>query len=443
MYKKEFEMIFDYAKDKVDDIEILLSANKSFSTKINEQLIEAFNYADSKGIGVRVIKGGKIGYAYTEKFDKETFSMIVDEAVANAECSEDDEIAVMENYSSVDKKLNIYSEELEKIDVKEKIQFAKDMEKYAKATDNRVFNVPYAQFGNGTTYSRIENSKGLCKEEKQNFAYAYVGALSQEKDDKRVGVEFIIGRDFSKFKAKELAEKSVEKSTALLGGESIKSGSYPVIFNNEMMATMLSTFSGIFSAQSVQEGRSLLKGKLGQLIANDKVTVKDDGLYPGGFSTSAFDSEGYPSQTTILILNGKLRSYLHNTITARKDGVNSTGNGSRNYKNTLRISPSNIYLEKGQHKETDLYNKYDRVIEIVAMQGMHSGANPISGDFSLSAEGFLYENGKKKHSLKPFTISGNILQLFKDVDMIADNFKFDMSSVGAASVLVKELAISG
>jgi PmbA protein len=87
--------------------------------------------------------------------------------------------------------------------------------------------------------------------------------------------------------------------------------------------------------------------------------------------------------------------------------------------------------------------QHDKTIEIVALQGMHSGANTISGDFSLSGEGFLFEKGIRKHSLKQFTVSGNILKLLQDVEMIADNFKFNMSSIGAASVLVKELAISG
>ena len=209
------------------------------------------------------------------------------------------------------------------------------------------------------------------------------------------------------------------------------------------MATMLSTFSSIFSAKSVQEGRSLLKGKLEEQIANEKVTILDDALYPEGFSTRAFDSEGYPSQKTVLIEKGKLKSFLHNTQTARKDKVKSTGNGSRSYKGSLNVSPSNFYLEQGNIKEEDLFKKHAQTIEIVALQGMHSGANPISGDFSLSAEGFLYQNGTRLHSLKQFTVSGNILQLLKDVEMIADNFKFDMDSIGAASVLIKELSISG
>ena len=283
----------------------------------------------------------------------------------------------------------------------------------------------------------------MNKEDTQNSAYGFCVVLTQEEDDKRSGLDFVMGRDFSKFDAKKIAEKSVEKAVSLLGGKQNESGKYPVVFSCDMMATMLATFSGIFSAKSVQEGKSLLKGKLEEQIANERVTIVDDALYPEGFSTRAFDSEGYPSQKTVLIEKGKLKSFLHNTQTAGKDGVRSTGNGSRSYKGSLNVSPSNFYLEQGNFKEEDLFKKHETCIEIVALQGMHSGANSISGDFSLSAEGFLYQDGKRLHSLKQFTVSGNILQLLKVVEMIADNFKFDMDSIGAASVLAKELSISG
>ena len=443
MYNKEFEIIFDYAKNLADDIEIMLSSGTSFSVRIHDQEIEAFNYADSKGISVRVIKNGKVGYAYTEKFDEKTFKLIVNEALDNCRYSENDEVVVLENYPDINQKLDVYSEELDKVDVKDKLKFAMNMEKIAKSFDKRVFNVPYSVMGDGKAYVKIANSKGLNKEDKQNYAFAFVSSLTEEKDDKRVGSDFIISRNFKEFNAQRLAENSVKKSVALLGGKEIKSGKYPVVLNNEMTATILATFSGLFSAKAVQEGKSLLKGKLGELIANNTVTIVDNALYPGGFSTRAFDSEGYPSQKTILIDKGKLNSLLHNTVTARKDGVKSTGNGTRSYKGSLSISSTNFYLEPGDVKENELFKNYDNIIEIVALQGMHSGANTISGDFSLSAEGFLYEKGKKKYSLKQFTVSGNILKLLNDVEAVADNFKFNMSSYGASSVLIKELVISG
>jgi PmbA protein len=442
MYNKEFETIMNYAAGKVDDIEVTLSSGKSFSVMINAQNIESFKYADAKGIGIRVLKDGKVGYSYTEKFDEDTFKKVIDEAVENARFSEDEAIVTMDNYPDIKEKPDVYCEDLEKLEINKKIQFAKDLEKIALDADKKVINVPYAAFGNSNSYVRIVNSKGLDKEFRTNDAFAYLGVLAHSQQDKRMAFDFVAGRDFSKFDAKKLAEKCARRSTELLDGEEITSGVYPVVLTKEMMATVLGTFSGLFSAKSVQEGRSLLAGKLNSEIANELVTIVDDALHPEGYATRTFDSEGYPSQKTMLVEKGKLTSYLHNTITARKDKTKSTGNAARSYKGMLGISSSNFYLEPGDNEVEKLYSAHDTVVEIVSLQGMHSGCNPISGDFSLSAEGFLYQDGKKKHSLKPFTISGNFIDLLDSVEMIANDFKFDMSSVGSASTLISKLNIS-
>ncbi len=442
MYNNEFAYIMDYAKDKVDDIEILLSADDSFSVRISLQKVESFNYSDAKGIGIRIIKDGKVGYAYTERFDDEAFKFMVDEAIANSEISESDEVIVLADYPDVEEKPDVYSEALDEVAVDEKVEYTKLLERSAKDADPRIVNVPYAVMGNGKTYLKIENSKGLSKEDIQNYAFSYVGALAATEDDKRMAFEFNIGRDFSKFDAEKLAALCVNNSLELLGGEQLESGSYPVVFNSKMMSTMLSTFSNIFSAKAVQEGKSLLLNKLGTDIANKNVNLIDDALHKDGFSTRAFDSEGYPSQRIVLIEKGQLKSLLHNTVTAAKDNVKSTGHGTRGYKGTLEISPTNFYLEPGDINREELFKKYDTVVEIVSLQGMHSGANPISGDFSLSGEGFLYKNGIKQHSLKPFTVSGNFINMLMDVEAIADDFKFDMSSIGSASTLIKNLSFS-
>jgi PmbA protein len=442
-YNEEFLKIFDYAKNKADAVEIMLSEDNSFSVKIHQQEIESFNYADSKGISVRVIKDNKAGYAYSEKFDEESFKMMVDEAIANSKYSQEEDKPLMDNYPDIENKPEVYNEELNNVDINDKIQMAKDIEKLGYEADKRVFNVPYALYGDSTHYMRIANSKGLRKEDKRNSAFAYAVVLTEENEDKRTGMEFNVGRDFSKFSAKKLAEESVKKGIALLGGEVLETGKYAAVLNNEMMSTMLDTFSGIFNAKTVQEGKSLLKGKLNEQVASALITITDDALHPEGFATSAFDSEGYPSQKTLLIDNGRLVSYIHNTQTAAKDGVESTGNAARGIKGTLGISTTNFCLEPGLANPKDLFGKFDKVVEIVALQGLHSGANSISGDFSLSGEGFLYEKGVKQHSLKPFTVSGNILQLLHDVTEVANDFKFNTSSVGASAVLIKELAFSG
>ncbi len=443
MYNKEFEKIFKLAENKVDEIEIYLSKNNSFSVAIDKQEIEEFKYADSIGLGIRILKDGKIGYAYTEDLSDEAFEMIINEAIEGCKILEDISTLELNNYPSIQTKLDIYNPELNDIDVNDKIAKAKKLEKLAVEADSRVVNVPRTLFGDGKNYVKIANSKGLNKESISNIAYAYVSVLVGNESEKRSGFEFSLNRNFDEIIPEKIAEIAVNKGLELLDAKNVVPGVYPIIFNNEMMAAMLSTFATIFSSKSVQEGRSLLKGKIGDSIGGENINIYDDALHKDGNATRPFDSEGYPSQKTVLVEKGILKNFLYNTETAAKDNVKSTGNGSRSYKGNLSVNPSNLYIDQGKFSKKELYQKFPKVIEIVSLQGLHSGANTISGDFSLSGEGFLYENGIRQHSLKDFTVSGNFVEMLKDVIMIADDFKFNLSSVGSASTLVKELSISG
>ncbi len=442
MYEKEFDKIFQIAKDKVDDIEIVLTESKSFSVKIEKQAIDSFNYADSKGIGVRVIKDNRTGYAYTEKFDDDSFETIVKDAVENSKTIEDIQESEMSNFEDKNTDLECYNKELKNIDIQKKIDLAKLLEKKTYNMDKRVFNVPYSGYSDGESYYKIANSKGLNKEFKQNYIIAYVSALVQENDEKRMGMEFIITRDFDEIDPEFLVKNSVDKAIALLGGKQISSGEYTVVFNNEAMATMLSTFWPMFSGKSVIEGKSLLKDKIGTKIASDTVTIVDDALMHSQFASRPFDSEGYPSQTNLVVENGVLKTFLHNTETAKKLKTQSTGNAHRSYKGSLTVATSNFYLRPGTVNRERLFKSKSQIVEIVSLQGMHSGANSISGEFSLSAEGFLYVNGERSFSLTPFTISGNFYELLKNIVLIANDFRFDMSSFGSASVLVDKLNIT-
>lgn len=441
MYEKEMKFILDYAKNKVEDIEILLSENDSFSIKINNQEINSFNKSRSKGLGVQVINKGKSGYSYTEKFDEETFKFIVDSAIKNSMIIENEDIKTIENHKTIQADLELYNDDLDKIEVDKKIEIAKLLEKLSLEEDERVVSVPYSGLSNGSSFVKIVNSKGLDKEEKGNYAVAYTGVLVSSGTDKRMGMDYCITRNFEDIDPAKLAKTAVKKAIDLLDGKEIESGNYPIVFNNDMMATMLSTFSSIFSAKTVQDGQSILKGKLETAIANEKVSIIDDGLLVGGMSSSLFDSEGYPNEKTVIIDKGILKSFLHNTETAAKDKVNSTGNGTRGYKSSLVVAPTNFYLEKGENSREDLFVD-GKIIEIVSLQGMHSGANTISGDFSLSGEGYLWENGERQYSLKSFTVSGNIFELFNNIEKIGDDFKFNTSSFGASSTLIKSLSIS-
>lgn len=442
MYNNEFNKLFNYAKNKVDDMDIVLSETKSLTLKAQKQKIENLSNSHTRGLGIRVQKNNNIGYAYTEDFSDESLKLIVDEAIENSKIIEKKELSFFENYSDSPLDFEVFNPELEKIDINSKKQIVLNLEKFAYEADKRVLNVSMSVYSDFVNYYKIANSKGLNKETKSNGAYAYLYVLVGDDSDKRNVFDYCFTRNFENIKPKELADKCVDKALNLLGKEDIKTGKYFVCFDRDAFASLMGTFWSIFSAKNVQEGKSRFKNMINTVIASQSLNLYDDSRDPNGINSEAFDSEGFPTKKTAIIENGILKSFLHNSVTAHKDKCSSTGNASRGYKSSLDIAFHNLKIEASSTSRNELFNINNTIVEIVSLAGLHSGTNPISGDFSLSCEGFLHQNGNKSISLKPFTVSGNFYDLLKNIIAFGDDFKYNLSSIGTPSILIKDLNIS-
>ncbi len=210
---------------------------------------------------------------------------------------------------------------------------------------------------------------------------------------------------------------------------------------------MLESFTGIFSAENVQKDLSLLKGKLNEKIGSDKFTVIDDPFMEGGLSSKSFDGEGVACKFKKVIDKGVLKTYLHNLKTAKKDGVETTGNASKSsYKSPIDISPSNFYIDKGDKSFDEIISSIEKGILITELQGLHSGLNTISGDFSLAALGFEIESGKIKRPVEQITVAGNYFDMIKDIEDVGTDLKFGLPGdayIGSPSLKIKKLSVSG
>ena len=234
----------------------------------------------------------------------------------------------------------------------------------------------------------------------------------------------------------------------MFGAESIESGKYKVVFRNTCFASLLEAFTGVFSAENVQKNMSKLKGKLNQKVACDKFTLIDDPHYKKGLSTKAFDSEGVSTYKKNVIENGILKTYLYNLTTAKKDNVHSTGNGNRaSFKSPVGIAPSNMYIEPGDVSFDEMIKDIKKGIVIKDLQGLHSGLNTISGDFSLPCTGYMIEEGKVTGPLDQMVVSGNYFDIINNIEMVSDDFKFKipvgLGYIGYPSVLLNDISIAG
>jgi PmbA protein len=233
---------------------------------------------------------------------------------------------------------------------------------------------------------------------------------------------------------------AAERTIRRLGARKVKTAQVPVVFDPMVSTSILEhIFEGI-NGDSVYRGASFLAGKLGQRIAGDNVNVIDDGTIPGGFGTSPFDGEGIPTRRTIVIENGVLKSYLLNTYTAKKLGLQTTGNAARGLAGTPGIGPGNYFLQPGAKSPKDLIGEIKEGLYVTEFLGQ--GVNLVTGDYSRGASGLWISNGELTYPVEEITVAGNLKELFFNISEIANDLEF-RGSVACPTLRIEGLTVGG
>ena len=437
--------LFSKAQEEgFSEYEVYYVDRESLSISVYKEEVEKYNLNNSAGLSFRGKFGDRIGYSYTEILDEDAIEMLVKKAKENVLAIENNDIQFIYEGDKEYKEISTYHEELEDIPADKLINIAISMEKEAKKYCNKVESFSGCSVSYSSGKYGIINSKGLNLSNKSNLLTAYVVPIVKDLDKMYDGCGYVVAKSLNDVKPDKIAKMGVDEALSKIGGISIASGNYKVIINNEAMVSLLSTFAGIFSGDAVQKGLSLLKDKEGEIIATDIVNLVDDPHLEDGLASVSFDDEGVATLKTYLIKNGKLNSLLHNLKTANKAGVKSTGNGFKaSYASPISVSPTNFYIEPGINSLEEMTKKINKGLIITDFAGLHSGANSITGDFSLAAKGFYIEDGIKTHPVEQITVAGNFFTLLNNIEEIGSDLKFPMSSVGSPSIIIKELSIAG
>lgn len=445
-YKEFLKDLLNKTQGSLEEAEAFLVQNKEINISVYEGEINKYVISESGGLSLRGSTNGKMGYSYTEKIDETSVDKLIKEAVENGKYIDDQDPEIIFEGSQSYEEINNFNDRLAKTPMEDKIDFLMKLEKEAKELDERVFSVnacAYQEF-QGERY--IMNTKGVDLEDKSNGALAYISVVVKEGEDTKTGMSFKIIKDFSELNYEVMAKEAVEYATSMLGADSIESNNYPIVFENRTFASLLAAFSSVFSADNVQKGLSGLKDKMGERVATELLSLVDDPHLKDGFASRNFDDEGTRTRVNKLIDKGSLKSFAHNWKTAKKEGLESTGNASRSYKSQISISPSNLYIEKGDKSLEELLDSANNGLYIDNLEGLHSGLNPVSGDFSLSASGYKIENGKRSRGINQITIAGNLYELLMDIEGIGNDLDFTLPSngyIGSPSVMVRSLSVAG
>jgi len=418
--------------------EVTLSSSESFSARVRGQKLEDYKVSDRFHLTLRGVWQGRVGTAGTQAMDEESLDMLiagVKESAELIETDEQDEILPPDaHYSAVCN----YCEDVEQISAEDKIALAMRIDERLAAADARITPDSTVVASSSESFA-LRNSLGLNLSHRSNMIYAYASCLAKEGESAATGFKLLWGYSMEDVKPFDVADGCAKDALDKLGAGKLLSGARPVIIRNNAMADLLSTFSGVFSADNAQKGMSLLAGKEASAVASPAVTLVDDPLMPWGLGSCPFDREGAATVSKNVIENGVLTTLLHNRKTAKKAGVKTTGNAA----GSGRIAPSNMYVKPGEQTLDALLAAMGNGLLITEVSGLHAGANPVSGDFSLLSRGFEVAGGKIVRAVEQFTVAGNFYELLKKVTAVADDLLFEGSPIGSPSVAVSRLNIAG
>ena len=429
----------------IAEYELYYQAEESTSVSAFQHEMNQFTASTEGGVCFRCIVNGKMGYASTESLCQAEAEGVVERAQENAFVLEAEEPVFLCEGGKTYADLALTPYELPTTEALIETVLATQEKIYAQ--DKAVIDGSSTQGISARNTIAIVNSKGLDLQYENNLSGVVVGAVVS--DGKEMANDYQI--KLNKLDAIDtdgLTAKAVSNALRKLGGEVAPTGVFPVVFDPEAMSDLLSTYSSVFSSEVAQKGLSKFADKEGQMVASAAVTLVDDPFHKDSPMPIHFDAEGCPTKAKNVIEAGELKTLLYNLKTAAVAGRETTGNASKaGYSASVAVRPFTMYLAGGSFTEEELLQKAGNGVYINSLSGLHAGADPVSGDFSLQSAGFLIENGVKTKAVKSFTVAGNFYELLKNITAVANNSQIPaamgITAFGAPSVLVENLSIAG
>ncbi len=429
----------------IADYELYYESSEDCSISTFRHEINQFSSSLDGGVCFRCIVEGKMGYASTEELSESQAASLVSRAADNARTLESEDKVFLGQGGQTYESHPHTCPEMAPTDLIRKMALKGDELLYA--ADPMVADGSEAQVVSQKMSVAIMNSNGLDLSY-ESGAHLFI-ASSVLSNGTEMATDFSLAAgDLNTMDIGATVTKSVTKAKAKLGADVAPTGAYPVVFAPEAMGSLLSTFSGIFNAERVRRGLSRMGGKEGQVVASPIVTLVDDPFYKDSIMPLPFDAEGTPTYQKNVIENGVLNTLLYDLKAAAAMGKQTTGNAAkRNYSAPVGIMPFTMYLAPGDLTEEELLQKAGNGVYITSLGGLHAGANPISGDFSLQSSGFMIEDGVKTKAVKSFTVAGNFYTLLTQITALSNEVKMPgfpgKTAFASPAVLVEGLTIAG
>ena len=416
------------------------------SVRVYDGAVESLTEAGSKGAGVRVFREGRTGYAFGSDLSEQGLGALARAAAEAASVTEPDEHAGVPSAAEPVQPAMLVAAELAEWTMERRVELALAVERAARGRDALISNVEDTVYADSEGTAALASSNGFCGSFEQTQCYAYAYAFAGEGADRMTGIGLAVARGPGGIDPDAVGHEAADRALALHGARQPASRRCPVVLDPHVAASFASVIGRTLSADAVQRGRSLFAGKEGEQIADPALRLLDDGTDPEGLATAPFDGEGVPQRRTPLIEDGKLRTYLFDSYTARKAGRSSTGNGTRgSYRAPPSVGATNLLVEPGADTTADLIRQAGDGLYVMGVSGLHSGVNAISGSFSVGATGRVIRGGELAEPAREMTIASDLVSMLTAVERAGAEARWVPfgGSVKAPALLVREMTIAG
>ncbi len=406
--------------------------------------IEKVSKARERRIGIRTFVGNASAVLSTADCATEALERLASDAVAFARVTAPDPAAGLPPPSDLAgalAELDLYDRAVEELSTARQIELALAAENAALDADPAITNSEGAECSSATARIVYGTSGGFHGGYDVSSVSLHVVPIAARGGTMQRDYWYTTARRLDRLEPPEhVGATAARRALRRLDARKVPTCEVPVVFDPETAAGLVRHLAGAASGSAIYRGTSFLRDKLGQVIASPQVTVHDDGTLPGGLGSKPFDGEGVPTRRTVLVDSGVLRSYLLDTYSARKLALATTGNAARGVAEAPTVAPTNLFVLPGPHRPEEIIASVERGLYVTELIGY--GVNGVTGDYSRGAVGMWIENGAFTHAVDEITIAGNLLDMYRDIDMVGTDLAM-RGSVAAPTLRIARMTVAG
>ena len=428
-----------------EQLDVYVARGRDTEVRVYKGDIEQLATADSEGIGIRVVKDGRTGFAYAGTLDDDAVREALADARDNAEFGTPDEfagVAAPDGVTAAD--LDPFDPEVESFPTDKKVEMALEFERMLNAADERIAGARVVAFVDEFVERAVANSLGVANWSRRSAAGVQAMVIARDGDETQTGSGMSAGRGPSDIDLERAATDAVDRAVRMLGATKPKSAKVTAVLDPNIAAAFLNLVGGTLSGAAVLKGRSLFADRIGEEVAAPFVTLIEDPTTEEAWGATRYDGEGLATRPVTLIANGVLQGYLYDSYSARRANTTSTGSGVRGgFKGTPGVGHRALRVLQGTQSPDDIIAAVDDGVLVQSVSGLHSGVNPVSGDFSVGATGIRIRNGELAEPIREFTIGSTIQKMLKGIVAVGDDLEWMTGSTAHITLALSDISLAG